>query len=118
MSENNSSLGNIYLSHHAIATIIFQSTLESYGIVGLADRNVIRGISKILFNDPTSGVLINFNGDSIEIDILIIIEYGTRISSVSNSVSQNVRFQVEKMTGIPVSTVNVHVRGLRVSNAD
>jgi len=52
------------------------------------------------------------------IDLFIICEYGTRIKSVAASVADNVRYQVEKCIGLPVSQVNVHVRGLRISNPD
>jgi len=51
-------------------------------------------------------------------DIYIIVEYGTRIAQVASSVKDGVRYQVEKAIGLPVSTVNVHVRGLRISEED
>ena len=47
----------------------------------------------------------------------MIIEYGTRIVSVAHSVQNLVKFNVEKALGLPVASVNVHVQGLRVSNA-
>jgi uncharacterized alkaline shock family protein YloU len=55
---------------------------------------------------------------SVSINVYIIVEYGTRISSVAASVANAVRFQVEKALGMPIGDVNVHVRGLRVSNPD
>jgi uncharacterized alkaline shock family protein YloU len=118
MEEKQKSSGKIYVANRAIATIAYQSALESYGVVGMADKDIIRGISKILFNDPTSGVIVDYNGDAIKIEMYIIIEYGTRISSVADSVAHSVKFQVEKMIGITVESVNVHVRGLRVSSTD
>jgi uncharacterized alkaline shock family protein YloU len=48
----------------------------------------------------------------------IIVEYGTHIKSVATSVASSVRYQIEKALGITVSEVNVHVRGLRISNTD
>ena len=118
MNENKNPTGKITVSHRAIATVAFQSALESYGVVGLADENIAKGLSKILFKDPTSGVAVNYDGGKIRIDMYIVVEYGTRISSVANSVANNVKFQVEKIIGIPVEAVNVHVRNLRVSDTD
>ncbi len=118
MSETKKNLGNISISYHAIATIAFQSALESYGVVGLATENIARGISHLFTKSDTSGVIVHFDGDIINIDMYVVIEYGTRISSVAKSVANNVKFNVEKMVGIPVNEVNVHVRGLRVSDAD
>lgn len=118
MTETKKILGKISISYHAIATIAFQSALESYGVVGLANENIAHGISRFFSKTPTSGVIVHFDGDIIDIDMYVIIEYGTRISSVARSVANNVKFSVEKMIGLPVNEVNVHVRGLRVSDAD
>jgi uncharacterized alkaline shock family protein YloU len=46
------------------------------------------------------------------------VEYGTRITSVAASVANAVKYQVEKSLGMSVRNVNVHIQGLRVSNAD
>jgi uncharacterized alkaline shock family protein YloU len=118
MSESNNQFGNIYVSHRAIATIACQSTLESYGVVGLAAKNLAEGLAQVLVKDPTLGVDVHFDGHTIQIDLFIIIEYGTRITSVSSSVADSVAYQIEKALGIPVNRVNVHVRGLRISNPD
>lgn len=111
-------LGTINISFHAIATIAFQSALESYGVVGLANENFARGLSRFFSKEPTSGVIVHEDEGSLSIDLYVIIEYGTRISSVAESVSHSVKFNVESMTGISVKEVNVHVRGLRVSDTD
>jgi uncharacterized alkaline shock family protein YloU len=118
MSESNNKYGNIYVSHHAIATIACQSALESYGVVGLAAKNLVEGLAQVLVKDPTLGVEVHFDGISIQIDLYIIIEYGTRITSVSSSVADSVAYQIQRTLGIPVSHVDVHVRGLRISNPD
>ena len=118
MEEAKIYLGNVYISHRAIASITYQSALESYGVVGLAAKNLAAGLAHILVKDPTQGVEVLFNGDKLRINLYIIVEYGTRISSVASSVAENVRFQVERATGLPVDNVNVHVRGLRISYTD
>jgi uncharacterized alkaline shock family protein YloU len=116
--EKMEKLGKINISYHAIATIAFQSALESYGVVGLASENFARGLSRLFSKEPTSGVIVHESDGSVSIDLYVIIEYGTRISSVAESVSHSVKFNIENMTGIPVEEVNVHVRGLRVSDLD
>ena len=119
MNQTKSKLGNIFISYHAIATIAYQSALESYGVVGFANENFARGISRFFTKDPTSGVMIKYGDDeTISIDLYVVIEYGTRISSVTNSIANAVKYKVENLTKIPVLKVNVHVRGLRVSNMD
>lgn len=118
MSERNNKYGNILVSHRAIATIACQSALESYGVVGLAAKNLAEGLAQVLVKDPTLGVDIHFNGRAIQVDLYIIVEYGTRITTVSSSVADSVAYQIEKALGIPVNRVDVHVRGLRISYSD
>ncbi len=117
MNEINS-MGNIYISHRAIASIAHQAALESYGVVGLAAKNLAEGLAQALVKDPSLGVEVDFSGDGITIDLFIIIEYGTRIKSVASTVSDTVRYKVEKSIGLPVKAVNIHVRGLRISDLD
>ncbi len=118
MGEDTTTLGGIHISPNAVATIAHQATLESYGVVGLASRNLADGLVKSITRDPSRGITVKYNGEDIDIEIHIIVEYGTRISSVAESVSNTVRFHVEKALGLKVNSVNVHVAGLRVSNTD
>ena len=118
MGEETTSLGGIHISPNAIATIAYHATLESYGVVGLAPKNIADDIVKSITREPLRGVSVDYNGDDIDIEIHIIVEYGTRINSVAESVANTVRFHVEKALGLKVNNVNVHVAGLRVSNTD
>lgn len=110
--------GNIHISKQTIATIAFQAVQRSYGVVGLASKNIVDGLTHALVKDPTHGIDVEYKHDLINIDLYIIIEYGTRIKSVATSVANTVRYQVEKTLGLPVNEVNVHVQGLRISNLD
>lgn len=118
MNTLDNPIGSIFISHRSIASIASQSALESYGIVGLASKNIAKGLSQALTKDPVLGVDVAFDNNVVTIDLYIIIEYGTRIKSVADNVSELVKYQVEKMTGLTVKQVNVHVRGLRISNTD
>lgn len=118
MGEETTTLGGIHISPSAVATIAYRTTLESYGVVGLAARNLADGLVKSITRDPSRGITVKYNGEDIDIEIHIIVEYGTRISSVAESVANTVRFHVEKALGLKVNTVNVHVAGLRVSSTD
>ena len=118
MGEETTSLGGIHISPNAVATIAYHATLESYGVVGLAPKNLAEGLANTITREPTRGVSVSYNGDIVDIEIYIVVEYGTRIASVANSVANTVRYHVEKALGLRVNTINVHVAGLRVSNTD
>jgi uncharacterized alkaline shock family protein YloU len=118
MGEDTTSLGGIHVSPNAIATIAYYATVESYGVVGLAPKNIADGIVKSITREPSRGVTVRYDGEDIDIELHIVVEYGTRINSVAESVANTVRYHVEKALGLRVNTVNVHVAGLRVSNPD
>ena len=118
MGKENTTFGSIHISPIVVATIAYRATLESYGVVGLAPRSLAEGLAHSLTHEPTRGVTVRYNGEIIDIDVHVIIEYGTRVTSVANSVANTVRFHVERALGLKVNTVSVHVAGLRVSNLD
>jgi uncharacterized alkaline shock family protein YloU len=118
VSQEQTPLGHIDISPSAIASIAAQAVAQSYGVVGLTGRNFANGVARTLSGDPNRGVEVRITDGRIEIDMYVIIEYGTRIKQVAASVQNQVRFNVEKSLGRPVAAVNVHVQGLRVSNPD
>ena len=118
MGDEMTSLGGIHISPNAVATIAYQATLQSYGVVGLAPKNLADGIVSTITREHSRGISVHYKDDEIHIDVHIIVEYGTRINSVAESVANTVRFHVEKALGLRVQSVNVHVAGLRISNTD
>jgi len=118
MGDETTTLGGIHISPNAVAAIAYHATLESYGVVGLAPKNLTDGIVSSITREPLRGVSVRYADEDIDIDIHVIVEYGTRINSVAQSVGNTVRFHVEKALGLRVNTVNVHVAGLRISDTD
>jgi len=118
MTKETTPIGSIHVSPQAIATIAYHAAMRSYGIVGMASKNVVDGLAQVLVKDPTHGIDVHYDGQQIDIDIYIIIEYGTRIKSVANSVANTVRYKVEKALGLPINEINIHVQGLRISSFD
>jgi len=118
MSDEKMPIGSIHISPRAIATIAYQAARQSYGVVGLAPKNLVNELTQVVVKDPTLGVEVHYDGDCINIDMYVIVEYGTRIKSVADSVSNTVRYQVEKAVGMPVNQINIHVQGLRISDLD
>ena len=118
MTDDINQIGSIHVSPRAIATIAYQAARKSYGVVGLAPKNLVRGLTLALVKDPMHGIEVQYDGSHINIDLYIVVEYGTRIKSVAASVSNTVRFHVEKALGLPVNNVNVHIQNLRVSELD
>ena len=111
-------LGSILIQKEAIASIARQSTLQSYGVVGLAPKNFSENLRQIFKKDGKYGVEVVHEHEGLVIDLYIVVEYGTRIKTITSSIANSVKYNVEKTVGLPVRRINVHVRGLRISNMD
>jgi uncharacterized alkaline shock family protein YloU len=116
MSVRDGTYGKIDISKNAVATIANRAVNQCYGVVGMANKNLMNGISKILSRDSRRGIEVNVEEDEIIVDVYVIVEHGTRIRTVAESIQNTVKFHVEKAIGIPVRAVNVYVHGLRLSN--
>ena len=85
------------------------------GVVGMANKNLADGISNVLSRDSRRGIDVKLEDNQLFIDVYVIVQYGTRIRVVAESIQNTVKFHVEKALGIPVKAVNVFVQGLRIS---
>jgi uncharacterized alkaline shock family protein YloU len=110
--------GRIEVSPAAVATITNHAVLNSYGVVGMAPKNLVNGITDVLRADSRRGIEVEILEDEIIIDLYVVLEYGVRITAVARNIMSGVKFSVEKALGVPVSAVNVHVQGLHVSQGE
>ncbi|HHB90607.1 MAG TPA: Asp23/Gls24 family envelope stress response protein [Anaerolineae bacterium] len=117
MITHKTHLGTIQIASEAVASLAEQAVLQSYGVVGLADRNRFeawrRGLRRS--GQGHKGILVEVTEEGVIIDLYLVVEYGTRISEVARGVIHRVKYIVEKALGLPVLAVNVHVQALRVS---
>ena len=111
-------LGRISVSEDVIATMAGVAATECYGIVGMAGGRFKDGIAELLGRENLAkGVLVSLHGDRVEIDLYIVVGYGTRISEIARNVTDKVRYVVESATGLKVVGVHIHVQGVKVGHA-
>jgi uncharacterized alkaline shock family protein YloU len=108
--------GKIDISPTAVATIVNQAVNQCYGVVGMANKNLVNGIAHLLSRDSRRGIDVSFEEGEVVVDVYVIVQYGTRIRVVAESIQNTVKFHVEKALGLPVRAVNVYVQGLRLNS--
>ncbi len=118
MSDKIQPRGKIEVSPAVIASIVSEAVQTCYGVVGTVPKNLATGLVDILSTDRKRGVEVFVRDGEITIDVYVVVEYGTRVSSVAESVKHVVKYQVEKALELPVTQVNVHIQALRVSDVD
>ncbi len=107
--------GSIEIDYEVIAKIAGYSAIECYGIVGMAAKNVKDGLVQLLkLESLTKGIKMHMVGDKINLDLHIIVEYGTNISAIADNIMSTVKYSVEEYTGLLVEQVNIFVDGVRV----
>lgn len=110
--------GRVEIAETAIVSVIHETVLNCYGVVDIGphgSHSAIRRAFKRYY--PTHGISINVTDNHLEIELSIVVEYGTPIFTVAQNVMQSVKFQVERVLGMVVDRVNVNVDGLRVSKS-
>ncbi|AGX42380.1 Asp23/Gls24 family envelope stress response protein [Clostridium saccharobutylicum] len=108
--------GNISYSEEVLAKIVGLSTMECYGVVGMVSRNASDGLWELMgIENLSKGVKIQLTDEHrLQIELFIMVEYGTKISVISNNIIQKVRYSVENYTGLKVSSITVNVQAVRV----
>jgi uncharacterized alkaline shock family protein YloU len=106
--------GTVTLSDDAVAQVVGHSVLECYGIVGMASKSLVRGVARLLSRHSLShGIEVRRTGDDLAIDLYVVIEYGLNLAEVAAAVRQRVTYEVERLTGLRVTAVQVHIQGVR-----
>lgn len=107
--------GYVNYSDEVLANLIGLSTMECYGVVGMASRNATDGLWELIKGESLKkGVRINSKDNNLKIELYIIVEYGTKISVIANNIIQKIKYNIENYTGLKVSSITVNVQGIRV----
>ncbi len=109
--------GTITINKEIIAKMVGLFTVDCYGIVGMAARNVKDGFSQLLKRENlATGVEVFYNEETkgVSVDLHIIVEFGTNIIAISESLISSVNYHIEDTLGIKMEKINVLVEGVRV----
>lgn len=107
--------GSLHVANEVLADIVGNAAMESYGIVGMAAPNAADGIAKLLPHSRLRrGIVINNTEKGLQVDLYVIIEYGTNINTVSQNLIDKVSFVLTEYAKVPLSGVEVHVQGIKV----
>ena len=107
-----SELGRITIAADAIAQIVGQTAAECYGVVGMAGK----GLKRLVMRDKlTQGIGVSGSGEGLRLDLHVVVEYGLNLAEVAATVRSRVAYEVERLTGLTVAAVEVHIEDVRRS---
>ena len=106
--------GTLVIPHEVIAQIVGLTVLECYGVVGMAATSLSQGVARLLSRERiTQGVAVRRDGDQLAIDLYVVVEYGLNLAEVASGVRSRVTYTVEKVTGIRVDALQIHIQGVK-----
>ena len=103
--------GVITISPDVFTNITGAAATNCYGVKGMAVRSKTDGLVHLLRRESMAkGVKVRFNDDdTVSIELHIIVDNGVNLTAVSHSIMSEVRYIVEKVTGVKVKSVDVCV---------
>lgn len=115
MVTNLDAEGHVSISNDVVATI---AAIAAKSVSGVADMigSISGGFAEFLGKkNPAKGVKVTINDRDVKIDMFIIVEYGVKIPDVAWEIQDKTKSEVESMTGLNVTAVNVNVEGVDVT---
>ncbi len=70
----------------------------------------------LIKSERRSDIDVNVNSDSVEISLGVSVDFNCKVKSVAEKIQQKIKDEVQNMTGIIVTRVNVNVDGVVFDN--
>ena len=107
--------GHVFILPDVFTTISGYAATNCFGVKGMAARSATDGLVRLLRRDALAkGVKIRFSeGDGgkgqVNIELHIVVEHGVNMPALCDAIIGEVRYIVEKLTGVPVGSVDIYV---------
>jgi uncharacterized alkaline shock family protein YloU len=101
--------GTITISRDLVADVVADTASRCYGVVGLTSGS---RVARILRRE---GVSVEPDTHGMRIALHVVVEYGLNLAEVASTVRSQVGYEVERVTGLPVSAVEVVIQDVRQS---
>ena len=107
--------GNVIYADEVISKIVGLATMECYGVVGMVSKSATEGLWELMrIENLAKGVKIEHKDEKLIIELFVMVEYGKKISVISNNIIQKVKYNVENYTGLKVAAITVNVQAVRI----
>lgn len=109
--------GSLHVANDALADMVAKAAIECYGVVGLASASAAGGRVRILpESKQRRGVMVRDTPAGVQVEVFVVIEYGTNISTVSQNLIDSVSFAMKEFAHVPLAGVQVHVQDIRIKH--
>ena len=114
--NGNSEYGTVRISDDVVINMARIATISVKGVY-VARTGIVDGITSLFPRRYYSkGIKVEVNENTVSLDIYINVEYGNNINGIARNVQSAVKKEIEDMTDLSVSAVNVHVLKVVLEN--
>jgi uncharacterized alkaline shock family protein YloU len=110
-----SPLGRITISTGSITQIVSQTASRCYGVVGMGGGARAKVVRLLPRNRSAAGITVAGDGDGIALELNVVVEYGLNLAEVAATIRSQVQYEVERLTGLRVRSVDVRIEDVRQS---
>ncbi len=107
--------GEVKIASDVVAIIAALAATETEGVSSMAGNITNELIGKFGMKNLSKGVRVTMEEGLVHVDIMLNVKYGYSIKNVSEQVQNRVSQQIETMTGLAVTEVNVRIAGVNLS---
>ncbi|HSM57277.1 MAG TPA: Asp23/Gls24 family envelope stress response protein [Candidatus Sulfomarinibacteraceae bacterium] len=108
MSEENESIGRIEIAPEVLITIVRKALLDIKGVRTTAP--IPSDVAHLFKRSPRNdGVVLHYKNHRLTFDVYVYMDPNVNLRETSRAIQVAVVEAIDKMVGIPVDAVNVHV---------
>ena len=111
----NNEMGQIAVRPEVIAAYAGSVAVECFGIVGMASVSMKDGLVRLLGRSKLSqGIQVVITPENkLRLSFHLIVAYGVNINTVSDNLSENVKYRVEAFSGMEIERIKIYVEDVR-----
>jgi uncharacterized alkaline shock family protein YloU len=114
-----SELGRITIAPEAIAQIVGRTAAECYGVVGMSLRSPVPARDRVTRLLPKGkalrGIVVRNLDGAVALELYVVVAYGLNLAEVAGTVRSQISYEVERLTGLAVASVDVHIQDVKRS---
>ena len=103
--------GDISITSEVFTNLAGDAATSCFGVKGMVACSREGGPWQLLRRETMAkGVVVHGNAEGgVSLELHIGVDHGVNISAVSRSIMNEVKYKLEKSTGIPVNNVDVYI---------
>jgi uncharacterized alkaline shock family protein YloU len=101
--------GRLTIAREAVAEIVAETTLGCYGVVGLTAGSRVARVFR------REGISVDGPAVALRVGLHVVVEHGLNLTQVASTIRSQVAYELERLTGLTVAAVEVHIQRVRQS---